>query len=107
MKPELQNRPNLEDRNNYSPANGKYSNAVDPISAVAEGIGSIFGFGTTIAGNIGDKREAERQRELEKERARQAAIAAGLNRKTDYLPYIVIGGVLLIGGFVVIISLKK
>lgn len=90
MKPELQNRPNLEDRNNYSPFWGQIASAVG-----------------NVASNISEGKANQTQLELEKERARQAAIAAGLNRKTDYLPYIVIGGVLLIGGAVVIISLKK
>lgn len=84
-----------------------YNNAVDPVSAIASAVGQVFGFGSQIAGNVGAKKEGERQLALEKERARQAAIAAGMNRKTDYLPVIVIGGVLLIGGIVVITTLKK
>jgi hypothetical protein len=83
-----------------------YNNAVDP-SAIAAAVGQVFGFGSQIVGNVGAKKEGERQLALEKERARQAAIAAGMNRKTDFIPIIVIGGVLLIGGIVVITTLKK
>jgi hypothetical protein len=90
MKVELQNRANLENRNDYSPFWGQ----------IVSTVGKVVGTAT-------DNKANQTQLELEQERARQAAIAAGMNRKTDYLPYIVIGGVLLIGGAVVIMSLKK
>jgi hypothetical protein len=67
---------------------------------VVAGVGKVVGTAT-------DNRANKTQLELEKERARQAAIAAGMNRKTDYLPVIIIGSVLLIGGIVVISTLKK
>jgi hypothetical protein len=77
-------------QNKYSPFWGQ----------IAAGIGKVVG-------TVTDNKANQTQLEIEKERARQAAIAAGMNRKTDYLPIIVIGGVLLIGGIVVITTLKK
>ena len=79
----------------------KYSNATGVVlGQVASGIGDIFG-------SITDYKANQTQLEIEKERGRQAAIAAGMNRKTDYLPVVIVGSVLLIGGIVVISTLKK
>lgn len=85
----------------------KHSNAADPISAIAAGIGSIFNFGSTIASNVGDKKEAERLLELERERARAEMMKNLGKKQTDYLPFMIIGGVLLLGGVVVVLTLKK
>jgi len=76
--------------NEYSPFWGQ----------IAAGIGKVVGTAT-------DNKANQTQLEIEKERARQAAISAGINRKTDYLPVIIIGSVLLIGGIVVISTFKK
>lgn len=37
----------------------RYYNAVDPVTAIADGVGSIFKFGTTIAGNKQQKDKAK------------------------------------------------
>jgi len=60
----------------------------------------------TLIGNQQANKQTEAQLQLERERARQAAIAALGNDKPSYVPILVIGGVLLIGTFVVISVLK-
>jgi hypothetical protein len=87
----------------------KHSNAVSPdvIVAISEGIGGIFDFGSQIISNSNDKKEAERQLALERERARAEMMKNLGKKQTDYLPFMIIGGVLLLGGVVVVLTLKK
>lgn len=86
----------------------QYSNAIDPVSAIAEGVGSLFNFGNQLIQGAQSKNEAERQLALEQERARQEMIKGLFQKpKTNYLPYVIIGSVLLIGGIVVVSTLKK
>ncbi len=84
-----------------------YSNAVDPISAIAEGVGSIFDFGSTLAGNSGAKKEAERQAEIAAEAARARLIENSMSGSKNTIALVIVGGVFLIGGVAVFFALKK
>ena len=70
----------------------------DPISAIAGAIGSIFSFGT-----------AQKNQNAEEERTRQEMYAKllGDEEKTNWMPIIVVGGVLLLGGGVTFLMLRN
>ena len=70
----------------------------DPVSAIAGAIGSIFSFGTSI-------KQSKTQEESDKRRL-QMQLLQGDEKKTNWLPIVIIGGVLLIGGIVAFISLR-
>lgn len=71
----------------------------DPISAIAGAIGSIFSFGSSI-------KQGKDQKEADK-RALQMQLLQGDTKKTNWLPVVIISGVLLIGGVVAYVSLRK
>lgn len=63
--------------------------AVEPVGAIAEGVGKIFGFGTSFVDKARAKREAEgkvkvgalglvQSREAEREKSKRAMLYAGL-----------------------------
>lgn len=59
-----------------------------------------------IGGALGNSANAQ-QIAAEQEAARQEIIRNALKTKRDPLPFIIVGGVLLLGGVVVVMSLKK
>lgn len=70
----------------------------DAVSAIAGAVGSIFSFASA-------KTNKNAQKESDKNR-----MIAGLlqdEKKTNWLPIVIIGGVLLIGGAIAIITLRK
>lgn len=77
------------------------------VGSVSDAIAGLFGMGQQAIANAGAKKDAERQLEIEKERARAEMMKNLTQKKTDYLPFMIIGGVLLLGGTVVILTLKK
>jgi len=77
----------------------KVTVGADPISAIAGAIGSIFSF----AQSSKDKKAAK---EADK-RKLQMSLLGGDDKKTNWLPIVLIGGILLIGGAVAYVSLKN
>ena len=71
----------------------------DPVSAIAGAIGSIFSF-------AGVKAEAKAQAEADKNRLISGLLADD-DKKTNWLPIVIIGGVLVLGGIVAVITLKS
>jgi hypothetical protein len=81
----------------YSDKN--YSNAAAAIIAgVTQSIGAVFGFAT-------EKQRAKAEEEAAK-RALQEKLLSG-SKKTNWLPIIIVGGVMTIGAIILIITLKK
>lgn len=70
-----------------------------PIGAIAGAIGSVFSFGASI-------KQGKNQKEADKQQLRMALLG-GESKKTNWLPIVIIGGVLLIGGIVAFVSLRK
>lgn len=71
----------------------------DPVSAIAGAIGSIFSFAS-----------AKTNKNTQKDLAKQQLIGQLLQdekKKTNWLPIVIIGGVLTIGGIIAIITLRK
>jgi hypothetical protein len=79
--------------------NGEYSNALDPVTAIAEATGKVFGF-------FGSRQDRKASEEADK-RALQMQLLQGDTNKTNWLPIVIISGVLLIGGVVAYVSLRK
>jgi len=77
----------------------KVTVGADPISAIAGAIGSIFSF----AQSSKDRKAAK---EADK-RKLQMSLLGGDDKKINWLPIVLIGGILLIGGAVAYVSLKN
>lgn len=77
----------------------KVNIGADPISAIANAVGSIFG-------TVGKFKEAKTQKEADKQKLIQSMLDDS-NKKRNYLPIVIISGVLLIGGLVAYVSLRK
>lgn len=78
---------------------------IDPVTAIANATSSLFGiFSSGFA-----SREEKLRLQQEQERTKQQMYDKLLteNEKTNYLPYIVIGGVLIIGGIVAFFALRN
>ena len=71
----------------------------DPVSAIAGAVGAIFGFAKS-------KSDEKNQKEADKAKLR-LAILSDSTQKTNWMPIIIISGVLLIGGIVAYTSLKE
>lgn len=69
------------------------------VGAVAGAVNSIFGFAKS-------KSDAKTQKEADKQKLIQSMLDDS-NKKRNYLPIIIISSVLLIGGIVAYVSLKK
>lgn len=77
-----------------------YSNAGGiVVGAVSETLGQVFGM-------INSSQDRKAQEEADK-RALQMQLLEGDEKKTNWLPIVIIGGVLVIGGMVAYITLKK
>jgi hypothetical protein len=72
----------------------------DPISAIAGAIGSIFSFAKS-------KGDAKTAKEADKRKLQMSLLSDDGSKKTNWLPIVLIGGILLIGGAVAYISLKS
>lgn len=77
----------------------KVTVGADPISAIAGAIGSIFSFAQS-----GKDRKAAKESD---KRKLQMSLLAEDDKKTNWLPIVLIGGILLIGGAVAYVSLKN
>jgi len=77
----------------------KVTVGADPISAIAGAIGSIFSFAQS-----GKDRKAAKESD---KRKLQMSLLADDDKKTNWLPIVLIGGILLIGGAVAYVSLKN
>ena len=77
----------------------KVTVGADPISAIAGAIGSIFSFAQS-----GKDRKAAKESD---KRKLQMSLLAEDDKKTNWLPIVLIGGILLIGGAVAYVSLKS
>ena len=77
----------------------KVTVGADPISAIAGAIGSIFSFAQS-----GKDRKAAKEAD---KRKLQMSLLAEDDKKTNWLPIVLIGGILLIGGAVAYVSLKN
>lgn len=77
----------------------KVTVGADPISAIAGAIGSIFSFAQS-----GKDRKAAKEAD---KRKLQLSLLGEDNKKTNWLPIVLIGGILLIGGAVAYVSLKN
>ena len=77
----------------------KVTVGADPISAIAGAIGSIFSFAQS-----GQDRKAAKESD---KRKLQMSLLADDDKKTNWLPIVLIGGILLIGGAVAYVSLKN
>jgi hypothetical protein len=71
----------------------------DPISAIAGAIGSVFSFAKS-------KGDAKAQKESDKRKLTMSLLSDDGSKKTNWLPIVLIGGILLIGGAVAYVSLK-
>jgi hypothetical protein len=80
--------------------NESYNNVVGAIVA-----GSLTAFNQIFKG-VQNKNQTKAQKEADKNKL-LASILEDKPKKTNYLPIIIIGGVLLIGGIVAYISLKQ
>lgn len=78
-----------------------YSNVAGGVvvGAVSETLGQVFGM-------INSSQDRKAQEEADK-RALQMQLLEGEEKKTNWLPIVIIGGVLVIGGMVAYITLKK
>jgi hypothetical protein len=77
-----------------------YSNAAGlVVGAVSETLGQVFGM-------INSSQDRKAQEESDKRRL-QMQLLQGDDKKTNWLPIVIISGVLLIGGIVAYVSLKK
>lgn len=72
----------------------------DPISAIAGAIGSIFSFAKS-------KGDAKTAKEADKRKLQMSLLSDDGSKKTNWLPIVLIGGILLIGGAVAYVSLKS
>jgi len=70
----------------------------DPISAIAGAIGSIFSFASA-------KTNKNAQKDADKNKLIQSLLQDD-DKKTNWLPIVIIGGVLLIGGAIAFITLR-
>ena len=84
----------------------------DAISKVGSGatsggiFGAVAGAVDSIFGTVGKFKEAKNQKEADKQKLIQSMLADS-KPKRNYLPIVLISGVLLIGGIVAYVSLKK
>jgi hypothetical protein len=69
-------------------------------------VGAIITSVNTIFQGVQNRNQNKAQKEADK-RKLVALLLEDKNKKTNYLPIVIIGGVLLIGGIVAYISLKK
>jgi len=69
-------------------------------------VGAIAGAVDSIFGTVGKFKDAKNQKEADK-RALQLQLLADEKKKTNWLPVIIISGVLLIGGVVAFVSLRN
>ncbi len=92
-------------------ANSTYSNAVDPISAIAAAVGEVFKFGGqgfAFGQSKQQTKQVKEQTEQVKEQTRQQLYDKLLmEEKTNWMPIIVVSGVLLIGGIVTFLVLRS
>ena len=72
----------------------------DPISAIAGAIGSVFSFAKS-------KGDAKTAKEADKRKLQMSLLSDDGSKKTNWLPIVLIGGILLIGGAVAYVSLKS
>ena len=115
-------------KSNYSNADGKFMDKLkgifsgggdtpggtgtDAISKIGGGatsggvVGAIAGAVDSIFGTVGKFKEAKNQKEADKQKLIQSMLADS-KPKRNYLPIVLISGVLLIGGIVAYVSLKK
>lgn len=70
------------------------------VGAVAGAVDSVFGF-------FKSKSDAKAQKEADKQKLIQSIIEKSGQKKTNWLPIVIIGSILLIGGTVAIVSLKN
>ena len=97
----------------YSNGDGDAIEAgTDAISKIGGGgatggvVGAIAGAIDSIFGTVGKFKQAKADKDSDK-RALQAMLLQGGEKKTNWLPVIIIGGVLLIGGIVAFVSLRN
>ena len=91
---------------NRTPAREEFSNAkggakgggADPISAISNAVSSIFNFATSSKNLKSEEAKAK---------AAMYSKIFGKEQKRNWMPIIIISGVLLIGGVVAYMSLKK
>jgi hypothetical protein len=69
-------------------------------------VGAIAGAIDSVFGTVGKFKDAKNQKEADK-RKLQMSLLSDDSKKTNWLPIVLIGGVLLIGGAVAYISLKE
>lgn len=69
------------------------------VGAVAGAIGSIFG-------TVGKFKDAKTQKEADKQKL-MLAILQGDEKKTNYVPIIIISSILIVGGIIAFVALKK
>lgn len=76
---------------------------MDPVSAIAAGIGSIFNFGASF----NEKKAAEEQRLQQEDNNRTAIMAAIINKtgqkETSYTGLYIVGGVILVAGLAILL----
>ena len=93
----------------YSNVDGDATDAISKIGGGAAGggvVGAIAGAIDSIFGTVGKFKEGKNKKEEDK-RALQLMLLQGDDKKTNWLPVIIIGGVLLIGGIVAFVSLRN
>jgi hypothetical protein len=99
-----------EDLNYNADGEGKFLNAVDPVSAIADAAGELFKFGGKFAGKKADKQIAEENTKAAKEQSKQELIKllntkqegknANKNIKHVMSPFAILG--IVIGSIIVI-----
>lgn len=92
-------------QNEKMPVRPEYSNAADPVTASMNALAAIQG---TFKEALGIASKAQ-EKKIEEEKTKQLIYARlfGQEEKTNWIPIIVIAGVLLIGGIVVWRVTKK
>jgi hypothetical protein len=103
----------IEENESYNNGDGKgVSSIMEGLSKTGGGaasggvVGAIAGAVDSIFGTVGKFKEAKTQKQADKNKL-LASILEDKPKKTNYLPIIIIGGVLLIGGIVAYVSLKQ
>jgi hypothetical protein len=101
------------EQESYNNGDGKgVSSIMEGVSKTGGGaasggvVGAIAGAVDSIFGTIGKFKEGKNQKEADKNKL-LASILEDKPKKTNYLPIIIISGVLLVGGIVAYVSLKE
>ena len=84
---------------------GKVGGGIDPVTAIANASAQLFGIFSSGFASRQEKLRLQQEQERTKQEMYDKLLTE--NEKTNYLPYIIIGGVLIIGGIVAFFALRN